>query len=140
MQELLSGVLRSSEDSGGSDGGGRRKSGRWGSLSRHKEPLGGKRSVEGAGWEVSGQQGGKACCRPGGGQGRGCCVCFPYHQTVHVNSEAEARKPSLGPGAHTPRPEQCGFSPCGCVWCALFLSSVTTSYCPRILVCSSREI
>lgn len=55
VQELVSGVL-SSEDSGGSDDGGRRKSGRWGSLSRHKEPLGGKQSVEGVGWEVNGSR------------------------------------------------------------------------------------
>lgn len=30
-------------------------------------------------------------------------MCFPYNQTVHVNSEAEACKLSLGPGTRTER-------------------------------------
>ena len=76
VPELLSGVLRSSEDSGGSDGGGRRKSGRRGSLSRHKEPLGGKQFVEGVGWELSGSRAEKHAVILGKAKGEGVVCVF----------------------------------------------------------------
>lgn len=107
-QELFSGVkeLQRSEggpmaEAAGRVGGGERE---W-----QKEPWErGRPCREQPG--VSGRQGGRACCRLGEGQGRGCCVCLPYNQTVRVNSEAEACKLSLGPGTHT---EQLWLS---CMW------------------------
>lgn len=95
VQELSSGVINELEKTvtGQMEEGGR--AGWWGSMSQHGEPwkgsgLGGCSSsgtphglvcVGG----VSGRQGGKACWRPGEGQGGGCCMCFLYNQIVLVS-------------------------------------------------------